>query len=149
MKITSIEVFDCELKKRDQTMSSYNPVLIRVNTDSGLSGIGEVGLAYGAGAKAGVGIIRDLAPLIVGEDPLNIEKIWEFFFRKTFWGMGGGNVFYAGMSAIDIALWDIKGKYLGVPVYQLLGGKTNEKLRTYASQLQFGWGDKRQILVTP
>ncbi|EFT9337532.1 mandelate racemase/muconate lactonizing enzyme family protein, partial [Salmonella enterica] len=48
MKITSIEVFDCELKKRDQTMSSYNPVLIRVNTDSGLSGIGEVGLAYGA-----------------------------------------------------------------------------------------------------
>ncbi|EHN4776972.1 MR-MLE-family protein, partial [Salmonella enterica subsp. enterica serovar Heidelberg str. CFSAN002056] len=55
MKITSIEVFDCELKKRDQTMSSYNPVLIRVNTDSGLSGIGEVGLAYGAGAKAGVG----------------------------------------------------------------------------------------------
>ncbi|MGS0315041.1 mandelate racemase/muconate lactonizing enzyme family protein, partial [Escherichia coli] len=103
----------------------------------------------GAGAKAGVGIIRDLAPLIVGEDPLNIEKIWEFFFRKTFWGMGGGNVFYAGMSAIDIALWDIKGKYLGVPVYQLLGGKTNEKLRTYASQLQFGWGDKRHILVTP
>ncbi|EJW7113805.1 MR-MLE family protein [Salmonella enterica] len=70
-------------------MSSYNPVLIRVNTDSGLSGIGEVGLAYGAGAKAGVGIIRDLAPLIVGEDPLNIEKIWEFFFRKTFLGDGG------------------------------------------------------------
>lgn len=93
MKITSIEVFDCELKKRDQTMSSYNPVLIRVNTDSGLSGIGEVGLDYGAGAKAGVGIIRDLAPLIVGEDPLNIEKIWEFFFRKTFGGWGAGTFF--------------------------------------------------------
>lgn len=61
-------------------------------------------------------------------------------FQKDFLGDGGGNVFYAGMSAIDIALWDIKGKYLGVPVYQLLGGKTNEKLRTYASQLQFGWG---------
>lgn len=77
--------------------------------------------------------------MIVGEDPLNIEKIWEFFFRKTFGGWGRER-FYAGMSAIDIALWDIKGKYLGVPVYQLLGGKTNEKLRTYASQLQFGWG---------
>lgn len=74
-------------------MSSYNPVLIRVNTDSGLSGIGEVGLAYGAGAKAGVGIIRDLAPLIVGEDPLNIEKIWEFFFRKTF-GEWGAETFF-------------------------------------------------------
>lgn len=69
-------------------MSSYNPVLIRVNTDSGLSGIGEVGLAYGAGAKAGVGIIRDLAPLIVGEDPLNIEKIWEFFSERLL-GDGG------------------------------------------------------------
>ncbi len=143
MKITSVEIFDCELKKRDQTMASYNPVLIRVNTDAGISGVGEVGLAYGAGAKSGVGIIRDLAPLIIGEDPLNIEKIWEFLFRKTFWGMGGGNVFYAGMSAIDIALWDIKGKYLNVPVYQLLGGKTNDKLRTYASQLQFGWGEKK------
>ncbi|MGS9655292.1 mandelate racemase/muconate lactonizing enzyme family protein, partial [Salmonella enterica subsp. enterica serovar Infantis] len=70
-------------------------------------------------------------------------------FRKTFWGMGGGNVFYDGMSAIDIALWDIKCKYLVVPVYQLLGGKTNEKLRTFASQLKFGGGDKRIILVTP
>ncbi len=46
--------------------------------------------------------------------------------------MGGGNVFYAGMSAIDIALWDIQGKYLGVPVYQLLGRKTIEKLKNYA-----------------
>lgn len=89
MKITSIEVFDCELKKRDQTMSSYNPVLIRVNTDSGLSGIGEVGLAYGAGAKAGVGIIRDLASLIVGEDPLNIEKNLGVLFQKDFLGDGG------------------------------------------------------------
>ncbi len=62
MKITSVEIFDCELKK-DQTMASYNPVLIRVNTDAGISGVGEVGLAYGAGAKSGVGIIRDLAPL--------------------------------------------------------------------------------------
>ncbi len=63
-------------------MSSYNPVLIRVNTDSGLSGIGEVGLAYGAGAKAGVGIIRDLASLIVGEDPLNIEKFGSSFSER-------------------------------------------------------------------
>lgn len=88
MKITSIEVFDCELKKRDQTMSSYNPVLIRVNTDSGLSGIGEVGLAYGAGAKAGVGIIRDLAPLIVGEDP-KYRKNLGVLFQKDFLGDGG------------------------------------------------------------
>ena len=53
------------------------------------------------------------------------------------------------MSAIDIALWDIKGKALGVPIYRLLGGKTQDSLRTYASQIQFGWSDKRQVLTTP
>lgn len=94
-----------------------NLVFIWVNIDLGLSGIGEVGLVYGVGVKVGVGIIRDLVLLIVGEDLLNIEKIWEFFFRKIFWGMGGGNVFYVGMSVIDIVFWDIKGKYLGVFVY--------------------------------
>ncbi len=60
-------------------------------------------------------------------ESLNIEKFGEFFFPERLLGDGGGNVFYAGMSAIDIALWDIKGKYLEWPVYQLLGGKTNEK----------------------
>jgi L-alanine-DL-glutamate epimerase-like enolase superfamily enzyme len=54
--------------------------------------------------------------------------------------MGGGAVVTAGMAAVDIALWDIRGKALSVPVYQLLGGKTNRELRCYASQLQFGWG---------
>ena len=76
---------------------------------------------------------------------MNIEKIWEKIYRTTFWGLGGGTIISAGMSAIDIALWDIKGKALGVPVYQLLGGKTNEKLRVYASQIQFGWGPDRVI----
>lgn len=74
-------------------MSSYNPVLIRVNTDSGLSGIGEVGLAYGAGAKAGVGIIRDLASLIVGEDPLNIEKFGSSFSERLFGEWEAGTFF--------------------------------------------------------
>ena len=71
--------------------------------------------------------------------------------KKTFWGQGGGTVVSAGMSAIDVALWDIKGKALGVPCYQLLGGKCRNELRTYASQLQFGWGDpeKKEHLTTP
>lgn len=55
---------------------------------------------------------------------MHIEEIWETIFRKTFWGMGGGTVVSAAMSAIDIALLDLKGKALGVPVYELLGGKT-------------------------
>ena len=61
-------------------------------------------------------------------------------YKKTFWGQNGGPVVFSGIAAIDVALWDIKGKYFKVPVYQLLGGKVRSRLRTYASQLQFGWG---------
>ncbi|MEZ5729105.1 MAG: mandelate racemase/muconate lactonizing enzyme family protein [Burkholderiaceae bacterium] len=95
--------------------------------------------------------MQDFAEVIVGEDPMNIEKIWDTIFRKTFWGLGGGTVINAAISAIDIALWDIKGKALGVPVWQLLGGKTNDDLRVYASQLQFNWGAnaEKQMMITP
>ena len=149
MKITSVEVFDCNVRSKDPSLSYFNPVLMRVNTDEGISGVGEAGLAYGSGSNAAVGILKDLCPRLIGKDPMNIEAIWENYFRGTFWGMGGGPVFYAGMSAIDIALWDIKGKKYGAPIYQLIGGKTNEKLRTYASQLQFGWGPNQTALFDP
>ena len=143
MKITSVDVF--ELK----AMPTGAPIVMRVNTDEGISGFGEVGLAYGKSHHAGVGIARDFGQLLVGRDPMKIEEIWENIFRTTFWGMGGGTVISAGMSAVDIALWDIKGKALGKPVYELLGGKTNEKLRAYASQLQFDWDSEHRNLSKP
>ena len=139
MKITSIEIFRI---KADWTnaVNRLSPVIIRINTDEGISGLGEVGLAFGVGADAGVGYVRNIAQaFLIGADPMKIEGVWETLFRKTFWALGGGPVIYGGLSAVDIACWDIKGKALKQPVYQLLGGKTNEKLRTYASQLQFGW----------
>ena len=136
MKITSIDVFDFA---KCLNYEDCAPICIRINTDAGISGFGEVGLAYGNAHYAGVGIVRDFGQLIIGMDPLNSEAIREKLFRTTFWGMGGGTVISAGMSAIDIALWDIKGKYYNIPVYQMLGGKTNEKMRAYASQLQFDW----------
>lgn len=151
MKITSIDVMQVPSGNAGSKRGAWSPVIVRVNTDEGISGFGEVGLAYGKGWRAGFGIVQDFAEAIIGENPMKIEKIWETLFRKTFWGMGGGTVINAGISAIDIALWDIKGKALGVPVYELLGGKTNEKLRVYASQLQFNWGEKidKQTLITP
>lgn len=149
MKINKVEIFDCDIKTKDPSLSYFKPVFVRIATDEGISGIGEAGLAYGSGSNAAVGILQDLCPRLVGKDPLNIEAIWEDFYRGTFWGMGGGPVFYAGMSAIDIALWDIKGKKYGAPIYQLLGGKTNPRLRTYASQLQFGWGPEHKALLEP
>lgn len=149
MKITSVEIFDCNVREKDPALSYFNPVFIRINTDEGISGIGEAGLAYGSGSNAAIGILKDLAPRLIGKDPTRIEAIWEDYYRGTFWGMSGGPVFYAGMSAIDIALWDIKGKIYGAPIYELIGGKTNDRLRTYASQLQFGWGPEQTALFDP
>ena len=97
-------------------------------------------MAYGVGGSGAFGMVCDLAELIIGMDPLRTEFIWETMYKRTFWGQNGGPVVFSGIAAIDVALWDIKGKYFNVPCYQLLGGKVRDKLRTYASQLQFGWG---------
>lgn len=147
MKITSVDIYQMG-KPRNTKSKPYNAVAVRINTDEGISGFGEVGLAYGAGSSAGFGMLKDLAYFILGEDPERVEAIWEKLFRKTFWGMGGGPVVYGGMSAIDIACWDIKGKALGVPCHRLLGGKTRSKLRTYASQIQFGWEPDKSLRLT-
>ncbi|MCR5229815.1 MAG: mandelate racemase/muconate lactonizing enzyme family protein [Solobacterium sp.] len=137
MKITKIEVLHTRtaLKK-----GHWRPILCRIYTDEGLFGDGEAALAYGEAQSAAFGMVQNLARLIIGMDPLDTEVIWDKLYRSTFWGQNGGPVFNAGLSAIDIALWDIKGKYFGVPVYKLLGGKKRDTLRAYASQLQFGWG---------
>ncbi|WWC89630.1 uncharacterized protein L201_004555 [Kwoniella dendrophila CBS 6074] len=154
MKVTKIEIYECSILRRHPHLAgkgigSFCPVIVRVTTDEGISGIGEVGLAFGAGAKAASGMLRDLAKYVLGKDPMKIEAIWEAMYRQSFWGMGGGPVVYGGMSAYDIALWDIKGKKLGVPLYQLLGGKSNQSLRSYASQIQFGWGEKIFLCSKP
>jgi len=149
MKITSIDIYKTFTGKYAGENQNWHPIVVRINTDEGISGFGEAGLAYGNAQNAAFGILKDFASIIIGWDPLKIEKIWEYFYRWTFWGMGGGGVIFSGISAIDIALWDIKGKVFGVPVYQLLGGKTNDKLRTYASQIQFGWSNDRTALKKP
>lgn len=146
MKITSIDVYDFA---KCLNYEDCAPICIRINTDEGISGFGEVGLAYGNAHYAGVGIPRDFGQLIIGMDPLKIDAIREKLFRTTFWGMGGGTVINAGLSAIDIALWDIKGKYYKAPVYQMIGGKTNNILRAYASQIQFDWDLEDHSLIQP
>lgn len=146
MKITSIDVYNLLPELANQGIA---PICICIHTDEGICGFGEVGTGYGNANHAGAGIVRDLGRRVIGKDPLNTEAIWEDLFRNTFWGMAGGTVIDAGISAIDIALWDIKGKYYGAPVWKLLGGKCSERIRTYASQLQFGWGAKKLYLNRP
>ncbi|MBP2636280.1 MAG: Mandelate racemase/muconate lactonizing protein [Firmicutes bacterium] len=140
MKITQVEVFHVHLRKN----SGQRPILVRIDTDEGIFGVGEAGMAYGVGGSGAAGMIKDLSRLIIGLDPFDTEFIWEKFFKKTFWGQGGGTVVFSGMSALDMALWDIKGKALGLPLYKLLGGKCRNDLRVYASQIQFGWGLERK-----
>jgi L-alanine-DL-glutamate epimerase-like enolase superfamily enzyme len=136
MKVTSIEIWDVNC----ETLPWHHPVIIRVNTDDGISGLGEVGLAYGTGHSGGAAYVKNLAEsYLLGADPMNIEKIWDAMFQGTFWAKGGGPVVFGSMSAIDIACWDIRGKTMNQPIYQLLGGKTNDDLRCYASQIQMGW----------
>ncbi len=148
MKVTGVDIWDTSIELA-ANWQTWHPVIIRVNTDDGISGLGEVGLAYGSGHSGGAGYVKNLAEdFLIGTDPMRIEKLWETMFRRTFWAQGGGPVVFGAMSAIDIACWDIKGKALAQPIHQLMGGKTNEILRTYASQIQFGWDKERFIGLT-
>lgn len=141
MKITKIDVM---LSDVDPTMLvHFRPILCRIYTDEGIYGDGEAAIAYSCGAPAAYGMLKDLAPLVIGMNPLDNEIIWDKLFQKTFWARNGGHIVYSGLSAIDMALWDIKGKALGLPVYQLLGGKFRSEIRAYASQLQSGWAAVR------
>ncbi len=146
MKITHVEIFDIHCPDR----TTWHPIFVRVHTDEGIHGVGEAGLAYDWGHSAAAAMIKEIAEaVLIGFDPFKTELLWSRMLRESFWGLGGGPVLYAAMSAIDTALWDIKGKALNVPVYQLLGGKTNDNLRTYASQLQFDWSQDCIKMLTP
>jgi L-alanine-DL-glutamate epimerase-like enolase superfamily enzyme len=149
MQVTQIEVLEIELSGRNG-IASWHPVFARVHTNEGLSGLGEVGMAYGTGAQAAGPMVLALGQrFVLGHDPFSTETIWERMLRKSFWAEGGGPVVFGAMSAIDTALWDIKGRALGLPVHRLLGADTPAPLRCYASQLQFGWGPDVENLADP
>lgn len=148
VKINRIEVLEAELSGRDG-IASWHHVFARVHTDEGLTGLGEVGMAYGTGAQAAGPMVLALGQrFVLGQDPFSTETIWERMLRKSFWAEGGGPVVFGAMSALDAALWDIKGKALGEPVHRLLGADTPQPLRCYASQLQFDWNCESVVNLT-
>ena len=101
---------------------------MKVETDQpGLYGWGEATLEWKT--KCVVGAVEDLAVLLIGQDPRSIEHLWQMMHRQYFWRGGITNM--TAMSGIDQALWDIKGKELGKPVCELLGGPVRDKLRLY------------------
>jgi L-alanine-DL-glutamate epimerase-like enolase superfamily enzyme len=102
-------------------------IIVLVRTDEGLTGIGEASLA---GQGRGVlGVLDHFAEVLVGNDPARIEHWWSELVRGAFWSPG--QVVMSAVAGIDIALWDLKGKRLGVPVHELLGGPTRERVRVY------------------
>lgn len=120
MKITNIETYAVWGGHR-------NFLFVVVDTDEGVYGVGEAGST--GRELAVVGAIEHFKPLLIGQDPGRTEHIWQTLFRGGFFP--AQRILTAAISAIDIALWDIKGKALGVPIYDLLGGRVRDKVVCY------------------
>jgi galactonate dehydratase len=121
MKITKITTTVVNAKMR-------NWVVVRVYTDvAGLIGIGEATVEFQA--RAVVGAVEDLAPLLIGRDPREIERNWQILYRHPFFK--GGVVTMSAISGIDQALWDISAKDLNVPLWRILGGLARDRVRMY------------------
>ncbi len=135
---------------------SFNTTLVKVETDEGITGYGEAKSTVGSlgGQRALVTTIEEeLAPQLIGQDPRDPARHWETLYNgsrahyalsrgRTFPILGRRGTTISAISGIDMALWDILGRSLGVPVYRLLGGKLHERLPAYASG---GWADEHGI----
>lgn len=132
MKISAIRTVVVNAQMR-------NWVFVKVETDqSGLWGWGEASLEWKT--RAVVGAIQDFEPMLLGEDPRRIEHLYQKLYRQSFWRVGV--IGMSAISGIEQALWDIQGKWLGQPVYQLLGGRVRDRVRMYT---HLGGGDMKSV----
>jgi L-rhamnonate dehydratase len=133
----------CQLLRIPQvsqkTASSQDAVLVRIRTDNGLEGIGEADsqpevVKAIIDAPFSHNIACGLRQLLIGESPLETQRLWQKMLRRTMY-FGRSSVVITAMAAVDMALWDLKGKYFKEPVHRLLGGKQHERIQAYASIL--------------
>ena len=117
MKIKSLELFQVPPRW----------LFLKITTESGYTGWGEPVIEGKASTVAAA--VRELGDTLIGRSALEIEDIWQTLYRAQFYR--GGPVLASAMSGIDQALWDIKGKYYGMPIYEMLGGKVRDRLRVY------------------
>lgn len=164
MIITNVEAFwlRCPIPKEKQHFSDYglltdfDMTLVVITTDSGLQGFGEAKAAVGSSgvcASIVTCVENEIKPLLLGKDARQISKIWEHIYNGTrdhyslsrgrkFPILGRRGLTISAMSGVDTALWDLKGKTLGVPVVELLGGACRDKMEAYASG---GWASADNI----
>jgi L-rhamnonate dehydratase len=140
MKITQVVCQILRIKNVvAKTASSQDSVLVRVRTDNGLEGIGEADSSPEV-VKAIVdapfshNIACGLRELLIGQNPLETERLWQLMLRRTMY-FGRTSATITAMAAIDMALWDLKGKHFGEPIHRLLGGKQHDRIKAYASIL--------------
>lgn len=119
MKITRVRFYHNPLSPLHFNQSMH---IVTVETDQGITGIGEGGSPD---------TVKQCAGMIIGEDPMQIDRLWQMMFRGYFYPAGREKL--DALGAIDLALWDIKGKALGVPVYQLLGGFSRDHVECYST----------------
>jgi galactonate dehydratase len=122
MKITGVRGYPVKVGHRNQ-------FVVTIETDEGITGVGEGGIS--GRELAMQGMLEHFSGFLIGEDPRRIEHLWQTMYRGAYFE--GGKITAATLSAVDIALWDILGKSLGVPVYQLLGGASRERVQCFAS----------------
>ena len=127
MKITDIKTF---------AVSAHvdNWVFCKIYTDEGVTGLGECSVE--GREQTVMAAVGELKPYLVGKDPFDTELHFYRMYRDAYWGSGA--ILSGALSAVDCALWDIKGKALGLPVHKLLGGKVRDKIRVYANRWFFG-----------
>ena len=141
MRITDVEAIVLRQQSVDEGIAdgSQDDLVVLVHTDEGITGIGEVdsapevvaALVEGNGSHA---VAIGLRELLVGEDPLDVERLWRKMYRGTIY-VGRRGITVHAISGIDIALWDIRGKALGRPVCELIGEPRRERIKAYASRL--------------
>ena len=124
MKITKMEIITYKLNP--EWGIPWN--LLKVFTDEGITGYGEPVLE--GRAKTVKAAVEELGDYIIGKDPLQIERLWQDMFKGSFYS--GGPILSSAVSGVEQALWDITGKFYGVPVWKLMGGKVRNRIRMYA-----------------
>ena len=141
MKITNIEAIVLRQAQLDEGIAdgSQDDLVIRVSTDEGIVGIGEVDSAPEVvkavvEAPSSHAIAMSLREILIGEDPTQVEALWQKMYRGVLY-YGRRGVAIHAISGIDIALWDIKGKVLGKPLHELIGHSRRDRVRAYASRL--------------